>query len=305
VGKGTLIQWADDTINPMMGCDGCELFNPKQSQTDPDYQPECYAFHVVEQRKGLKGWPSAFNSPVLFPGRIEQACRWKDLTGTTREAKPWLNNMPRVIFLDDLGDTFTESLTIDWIAPYIPMMADSPHIWLMLTKRPGRMAKFWESYGPVPNNIWPGTSVTGVDNQKRINSLQKINSPHLWLSLEPLNHRIRLLNIEYSRLSWAIFGGESGKDAAPFNLVMLRAYLRAFKSNGVACFVKQLGSNPIIHSETSVSKSGPGFSLRIESFEIDTTIVLKDKKGGDWTEWPKDLQVREFPAPAQEEKSNA
>jgi len=28
------------------------------------------------------------------------------------------------------------------------------------------------------------------------------------------------------------------------------------------------------------------------------TLTLKDRKGGDMTEWPADLRVREFPTPA-------
>jgi len=27
--KGTKIEWADDTVNAEMGCDGCELWDPK------------------------------------------------------------------------------------------------------------------------------------------------------------------------------------------------------------------------------------------------------------------------------------
>ena len=53
--KGTKIEWADDTVNAEMGCDGCELWDPKNQVRI------CYAGLQTERMlsKGpLKGWPS-------------------------------------------------------------------------------------------------------------------------------------------------------------------------------------------------------------------------------------------------------
>jgi hypothetical protein len=58
--KGTKIEWADDTVNPEMGCDGCELWDPKNNVRI------CYAGRQTEQMlsKGpRKGWPLAFGDP--------------------------------------------------------------------------------------------------------------------------------------------------------------------------------------------------------------------------------------------------
>src|SRR5215467_10210005 len=97
--KGTKIEWADDTVNAEMGCDGCELWDPKNKVRI------CYAGLQTERMlsKGpLKGWPPTFDQPKIFPGRIATAARWKDLTGTVRENKPWLNGLPRTIFVNDM-----------------------------------------------------------------------------------------------------------------------------------------------------------------------------------------------------------
>jgi hypothetical protein len=94
--------WADDTVNTETGCDGCELWDPKNKVRIS------YAGLQTERMlsKGpLKGWPPAFDEPKIFPGRIAAAARWTDLTGTARENKPWLNGLPRMIFVNDMGDT--------------------------------------------------------------------------------------------------------------------------------------------------------------------------------------------------------
>jgi len=82
----------------------------------------------------VNGWPLAFDAPTIFPGRIAEAARWKDLTGTAREAKPCLDGMRRVIFVNNMGDTYTASLPVDWLASNLPLMAATPHRWLILTK---------------------------------------------------------------------------------------------------------------------------------------------------------------------------
>src|SRR2546422_3260572 len=46
--KGTKIEWADDTVNAEMGCDGCELWDPKNSVRS------CYA-GVQTERMLSKG----------------------------------------------------------------------------------------------------------------------------------------------------------------------------------------------------------------------------------------------------------
>ncbi len=96
-------------------------------------------------------------------------------------------------------------------------------------------------------------------------------------------------------LDWIIVGGESGPCARPFNIEWARSTVEQCAAAGVACFVKQFGAKPYIHRETSHSESRPGFKFSFKSLEIDSTISLADKKGGDMSEWPEDLRVRQFP----------
>src|SRR5205823_12596729 len=83
------------------------------------------------------------------------------------------------------------------------------------------------------------------------------------------------------RLDWVIVGGESGPGARPFDVAWARGIVQQCKAAGVACFVKQLGSNPWDASEDGVH---------------DTWGPVHHAKGGDPAEWPNDLRVREYPA---------
>jgi hypothetical protein len=85
-----------------------------------------------------------------------------------------------------------------------------------------------------------------------------------------------------------IVGGESGPGARPFDLAWARSIVQQCKAAGVACFVKQLGANPFVaEPDRDWSVGAP-----------DGTFGLADRKGGDPSEWPEDLRVREFPVGA-------
>jgi len=81
-----------------------------------------------------------------------------------------------------------------------------------------------------------------------------------------------------SLLNWVITGGESGPDARPFDLAWARNTIAQCREAEVPCFVKQLGARP-------------GYARK----DGWRDIGLKDRKGGDMSEWPEDLRVREYP----------
>jgi protein gp37 len=76
-------------------------------------------------------------------------------------------------------------------------------------------------------------------------------------------------------LDWIIVGGESGPGARPFDTRWAVSTIAACARAGVACFVKQMGSRPL--------------SLK------GAPVKLKDPKGGDMSEWPQHLRVRQWP----------
>jgi protein gp37 len=100
-------------------------------------------------------------------------------------------------------------------------------------------------------------------------------------------------------ISWLIAGGESGHGARPCDLEWIRSIVGQCKTAEVPCFVKQLGAAPVDakHFEiaSALFKEQWGFSPTLPNQIEECTFVLKDKKGGDISEWPEDLRVRQFP----------
>jgi len=244
--KGTKIEWADDTVNAEMGCDGCELWDPKNEVRI------CYAGLQTQRMisKGpLKGWPPTFDEPRIFPGRIAAAARWRDLTGTARENKPWLNGLPRIIFVNDMGDTFTASLPDDWLAPELRIMAASPHQWILLTKRADRQREFSLRH-TLPPNVWAGVSITSPQDQ-RLRYLMQTRARVRWVSYEPIlapvDWRPWLGGDGRVGLDWIIVGGASGPNyqSRMMNLTWLADTVTQCREANVPLFVKQdSGRNP-------------------------------------------------------------
>lgn len=91
-------------------------------------------------------------------------------------------------------------------------------------------------------------------------------------------------------IHWVIFGGESGPGARPCNVNWIRDGVRQCRAAGVAPFVKQLGAHTV-----APNGEWPVSWIRRDCKTGLITFRLKDKKGGDPSEWPEDLRVREFP----------
>ena len=262
MGEKTKIEWCDSTCNLMMGCDGCELF-----------PLHCYAARLCGRYAGMKGWPKEFTQPELFLDRLGEALAWKDLTGTDRPDKPWLNGRPRMIFLNDLGDCFTDSISdLDWLAKAVARMGASPHVFLLLTKRPRRLAEFtqrWETRYSLhfPANVWGGTSITGPEMIFRAAQLANARLSVRFLSCEPLLGPIDLAKddmtfchyagqvvygecehgmacrernpLEYC--NWVIAGAETGPGARPFSADWFLAIRDQCALSGVPFFFKGYG----------------------------------------------------------------
>jgi protein gp37 len=80
-------------------------------------------------------------------------------------------------------------------------------------------------------------------------------------------------------LDWVIVGGESGHKARPFRIDWARDLLAASREPAAATsrvFVKQLGARPIY-------------------FDGSPMASIRDGHGGEPSEWPDDLRVRDFP----------
>lgn len=237
----TAISWCDSTLNRMMGCGGCELWNGSVRT--------CYAGRMTGEYAGREGWPAAFEEPRLFPDRLDKALRWPDLTGRDRlspeeyaegrPGKPWLNGLPRIVFLEDMGDAFTEELDPAWMVPDLPKLAASPNHWLQLTKRAARAKHFYELHD-APPNLWLGVSVTTQRTaDARIPHL--LDTPRIgtrFVSVEPLLEPV-VLEPYLEDLDWVIIGGESGPGYRLMPRARAKDLMRQCRDFGVPAFFKQ------------------------------------------------------------------
>ena len=272
----TKIQWCDSTVNPTMGCDGCEIWSA--------HRKTCYAGTLHVRFGGVTaGYAPRFEEVTLFPGRVAEACGWSDLAGKGRANKPWLDGRPRLIFISDMSDSLSESVPFDYLRDEIAVnVASRPgrrHRWLWLTKRPDRMAKFSRWLGDCgiawPENLWAGTSVTSQATTSRIRHLVPVGDERTvrFLSVEPQVEAIDL-SAWLPRIDWVIQGGESGRSARVFDIAWAESLIERCGERCVPYFLKQLGSHVI---------------------EDGRRMTFADGHAGDWAEWPSRLRVRQLP----------
>jgi protein gp37 len=102
------------------------------------------------------------------------------------------------------------------------------------------------------------------------------------------------------RVDWVIVGGESGRGARDFDLPWARSIVAECHGAGVPVFVKQLGAWPIVRRGVEAFAAFTEEAKRAYPHPPDELLIrlkLKDRKGGDPSEWPEDLRVREVPTP--------
>lgn len=163
---------------------------------------------------------------------------------------------------------------------------------------------------PLPN-VHLGVSVESPDYLHRLDDLLACPAVVRWVSLEPLLAGVDITRWlrrycgcpqgaepspcdgwmgvegcrnEPPRLSWVVIGGESGNKARPFDLAWPRRIVADCKAAGVPVFVKQLGARPVDGRADCTREWWPAQLVRLHS-----------RKGGDPSEWPEDLRVREWP----------
>jgi protein gp37 len=190
--------------------------------------------------------------------------RRRTAESTWRQPREWnaraANGTRPKVFCASLADVFDEEVDSTWRHDLFRLILETPNLdWLILTKRPSAARTFYELCNwPELPNVWLGVSA-GVDPAP----LLEIPATIHFLSCEPMLHPCKSVE----GFDWVIFGGESGKHARTCDPNWIREGVAMCRESGAAPFVKQLG----------------------------TRACLTDYHGGDWSEWPEDLRVREFP----------
>jgi len=289
MGQQSDIGWTDGTWTIVQGCDplspGCiacyavpllwrMAHNPNEKISGP-------IRGLTEQHTNRAG-----KTILRFTGHV--ALREDRLDWPLKWRKPMM------IFVPSHGDLFHKEVPDEFIDRVFTVMEQAGwHKFQVLTKRSRRQrdyvnARYADRGIPPPLHIWFGVSCEDAKRYaERAPDLYETKASVTFFSLEPLIGPINMWDTsEWAepskwwgrsfKPSWTIIGGESGKNARPFDIAWARSLIAQCRRSEVPTFVKQLGSNPVLH----------GF----------TGMPIMHKKGEDWSEWPEDLRVREFPS---------
>lgn len=331
MGQQTEIAWCDSTFNPWEGCTkvspGCAHCYAEARNNR--FGGGNWGKGKPRRRTSQANWkkPLQWNKTeiCLLCGTTRPIygdcgyCRNAQCKSVNESPATIDMRRPRV-FCASLADWLDDEVPIEWLADLLKLIHETPNLnWLLLTKRPENFQKRmdevssimdkatkdrphtdayedaawfaskWANQGPA--NIWLGVSVEDQQRaNERIPELLKIPARIRFLSVEPMLEQVTfwpaIWNVAHNSkdIHWAIFGGESGSGARPCNVDWIRDGVRQCRAARVAPFVKQFGARPYFTSENDYPANA-----------VTRPIEFKDKKGGDMSEWPEDLRIREFP----------
>ncbi len=319
--ENTKIEWADHSWNPWIGC----------TKVSPGCL-NCYAEHStptrVHRAQGRELWGKGASRQRTSAAYWKQPVKWNkipceewEVNGCSKPGCGYADGKPcircglivtRKRVFPSLCDWLDDEVPIEWLADFLKVIHDTPNIdWLLLTKRPEnfqkRIEQAWGAFpipdpmrvylskwftGEAPANVWVGTSVEDQTRaDKRVPELLRIPAKVRFMSVEPLLCAVDLDLVERNHkgeLHWVIVGGESGPKSRPCNVGWIRDIVRQCKAAGVPCFVKQLGAKLEITPQGYDPETGrPQPAMR--------QWGIHHPKGGEPSEWPEDLRLREFP----------
>lgn len=298
MGENSEIAWTHHTFNPWWGCarvsPGCE---------------HCYAEQLAVVRRKLPVWGVNADRKPMSEAYWRQPLKWnRDAEKAGERRRVFCASMADVFERLPISANASARKTIEagrlrlW-----HLIRETPWLdYLLLTKRPQNVAGLvpgpWMNpeVASWPSNVWLG--VTAEDQKRadeRIPILLSIPARVRFVSYEPALGPVDFaacLHIGHEwcgrpTVDWIIVGGESGAKARPFDLAWARSTVRQCHAAGVACFVKQMGARAF---EMFPPQMYPDDVSRWHA-QVPRERAFLDAKGGDPSEWPEDLRVREFP----------
>lgn len=304
----TEIQWTDATWNPVRGCSrvspGCDnCYAMKQAHRFAGPGKPYDGLTVLRPKNAKRPGVDWSGRVRLVPKALSEPAGWKT---------------PQNIFVNSMSDLFHEGLkdtARDEVFHWMGVCDDlgRGHTFQILTKRPLSAARYFKTgsaykawNGPrMGPNAWParnvhlGVSVEDRAAKVRIDELRDIPAILRFLSIEPLLEDLG--EIDLRGIGWVIVGGESGPGARPCALEWIERIVEQCRAANVPVFVKQLGARVVSEQRAYLR---PDLSLGTdEEAKAELGVGsrwlwqagLAHKKGGDMSEWPEALQVREFP----------
>lgn len=248
----TGISWTDHTFNPWSGCAkvsaGCT---------------HCYAADLPPAMRRFAEWGANGTRIPASESYWREPMKWARKAAAAGER--------RRVFCASVADVFEDRDDLDEQRERLwKLIHATPDLdWLLLTKRPEKMAA-WAERHDWPVNAWAGVS---VENQSaaadRIPHLLRVPARVRFLSCEPLLGPVDLQCVPFrggalnsrdggalyigedggpeyawsrrNMLHWVIVGGESGRHARPMHPDWARGLRDQCQRAGVAFHFKQFG----------------------------------------------------------------
>jgi protein gp37 len=232
---------------------------------------------VDEDCKYCYMYRDSLGSKRYDPTIIKQTKSVFDMPLRYKETKSKVWSGKPLIFTSLLTDVFHEECD-SFRDEMWEIIRKCPHlIFQILTKRPERITEKTPRDLLQADNIWFGTSVGSEVGKDRIYHLLEVDCNVRFISFEPLHKPVdmNLDLIDLMKIHWAIIGGESGNDNGKFryrpcNIYWIESLIRDLTPY-TEIFVKQMG--------THLSKE----------------LKMSDRHGTKIEEFPKHLQIRNFP----------
>ena len=244
--KDSAIEWTHHTFNPWWGC----------TKVSPGCK-HCYA-ETWARRVGQDVWGIRAERRELSDSYWRQPLAWNaEAVRTGKRAR---------VFCASMADVFEDRRDLDARRERLwRLIAVTPKLdWLLLTKRPQKVAKL-SPYGENwPDNVWLGAT---AENQKwldkRMLELSALKAKVLFLSCEPLLGALDFSSWiaaarrgECRMVDWVITGGESGHHARPMNPEWARSIRNQCIDAGIKFHFKQYGNwKPVTPREVNGHES--------------------------------------------------
>ena len=311
----TKIEWADETVNPFVGCSklstGCENCYAVKMAYRLSYNPD----PTISDK--YHGTTKKIDGKITWTGQINHDlyCIEKLFAGTKGKK----------IFVGSMGDIAHPNVTFDLFTRIMDKCYSinnrrihysdgkkEPHTFLFLTKRSNRFAALWEMHhksqllkddwddweheatkNDIYKTFWIGTTVENQEQaDERIPYLISTPAAKRFISIEPMLGPVDLTQFVWTdindnivkssenKLDWVICGGESGQQARSVHPGHVRILRDQCSAAGIPFFFKQWGE--WMAPEDAIMK-GKSFVKQIARnkrhiFEDGTIMIRSGKK---------------------------
>lgn len=259
-----------DSWNPVAGCTraGPECYDADAGEV------VCYAERQLRMAAQREDPPAyAHDRPWTADNAAEVVTTHRDRLDEPYEYG-WPNG-PGKVFVCSMSDLFHREVPTPFIEDVLAVCRNFPAaVWILLTKRPERMAAL-DDRVEWPPNCWLGTSVGSgpggqyPDTTHRIDALGDVaGAPLRWLSCEPLIEPLG--DVDLSGIEWVVAGGESrrGPNRREMDHAWAAALYEQCRAADVPFFYKQSSGPHAEYRPRLTVPTGDGYGATREIREF-------------------------------------